>query len=199
MDTANDLALLKGEGRFSPLPVAASRGVKLGGTVATVGFSNIGLQGFAPKLAKGEIASLSGAANDARYFQISVPVQPGNSGGALVDERGNVVGVVSAKLSAKAALAASGSLPENVNYAVKSSYLLSFLESVPDVSPNSNSLQSRTRSSRTWSEMPNKRPCSCSCTEPVAADVRRLISNAGSQSLVTSAATILKAEVKSVA
>ena len=107
--------------------------VKLGGTVATVGFPNIGLQGFAPKLAKGEIASLSGAGDDARYFQISVPVQPGNSGGALVDERGNVVGVVSAKLSARAALAATGALPENVNYAVKSSYLLSFLESVPEV------------------------------------------------------------------
>ena len=56
---------------------------------------------------QGEIASLSGAADDARYFQISVPVQPGNSGGAL---------------------------PENVNYAVKSSFLLSFLESVPAVS-----------------------------------------------------------------
>ena len=65
-----------------------------------MGFPNIGLQGFAPKLAKGEIASLSGAGDDARYFQISVPVQPGNSGGALVDERGNVVGVVSAKVLA---------------------------------------------------------------------------------------------------
>ena len=134
VDAANDLALLKAEGRFAALPVAASRAVRLGGTVATVGFPNIGLQGFAPKLAKGEIASLSGAGDDARYFQISVPVQPGNSGGALVDERGNVVGVVSAKLSARAALAASGALPENVNYAVKSSYLLSFLESVPEVS-----------------------------------------------------------------
>ena len=133
VDAANDLALLKAEGRFAALPVAASRGVKLGGTVATVGFPNIGLQGFAPKLAKGEIASLSGAGDDARYFQISVPVQPGNSGGALVDERGNVVGVVSAKLNASAALRSSGALPENVNYAVKSSYLLSFLESVPEV------------------------------------------------------------------
>ena len=61
-------------------------------------------------------------------------MQPGNSGGALVDERGNVVGVVSAKLNARAALAASGALPENVNYAVKNSFLLSFLESVPEVS-----------------------------------------------------------------
>lgn len=133
VDAANDLALLKAEGQFAALPLAASRGVKLGGTVATVGFPNIGLQGFAPKLAKGEIASLSGAQDDARYFQISVPVQPGNSGGALVDERGNVVGVVSAKLNARAALSTSGALPENVNYAVKSSYLLSFLESVPEV------------------------------------------------------------------
>ena len=49
-----------------------------------------------------------------------------------MDERGNVVGVVSAKLSAAAALAASGALPENVNYAVKSSYLLSFLEVLAD-------------------------------------------------------------------
>jgi S1-C subfamily serine protease len=134
VDAANDLALLKVDGTFTGLPVASSRSVRLGSTVATVGFPNVGLQGFAPKLAKGEIAALSGVQDDPRYFQISVPVQPGNSGGALVDERGNVVGVVSAKLSAAAAVAVSGTLPENVNYAVKSSLLLSFLESVPEVS-----------------------------------------------------------------
>jgi uncharacterized protein len=133
VDAANDLALLKAVGRFASLPIAASRTVKLGGTVATVGFPNIGMQGFSPKLAKGEIASLSGSQDDPRYFQISVPVQPGNSGGALVNAHGNVVGIVAAKLDASVALAASGSLPENVNYAVKSSLLLSFLESVPDV------------------------------------------------------------------
>jgi serine protease Do len=143
VDAANDLALLKAEGRFASLPIAASRTVKLGSTVATVGFPNIGLQGFAPKFAKGEIAALSGALDDPRFFQISVPVQPGNSGGALVDERGNVVGVVSAKLSVKAALATSGALPENVNYAVKSSFLLSFLESVPEVSD-------RLKESKSW-------------------------------------------------
>jgi S1-C subfamily serine protease len=85
------------------------------------------------EIAKWDVELRPGAVDDARYFQISVPVQPGNSGGALVDEHGNVVGIVSAKLSASAALASSGSLPENVNYAVKSSFLLSFLESVPDV------------------------------------------------------------------
>jgi hypothetical protein len=51
-----------------------------------------------------------------------------------VDERGNAVGVMSAKLSARAALVTTGALPENVNYAVKSSFLLGFLESVPEVS-----------------------------------------------------------------
>ena len=134
LDVANDLALLKAEGHFSPLPIASSRAVKLGSIAATVGFPNTGMQGFAPKLAKGEIASLTGAQDDARYFQVSVPLQPGNSGGALVDERGNVVGVVSAKLDAATALATTGALPENVNYAVKSSFLLSFLESSLEVS-----------------------------------------------------------------
>ena len=65
---------------------------------------------------------------------MSLAVQPVNSGGGLVDERGNVVGVVAAKLNVAAALATSGALPENVNYAIKSSPLLSFLESVPEVS-----------------------------------------------------------------
>jgi S1-C subfamily serine protease len=147
VDAANDLALLKAEGKFDALPVASSRSVKLGSTAVTVGFPNIGLQGFAPKFARGEIASLSGPRDDPRFFQISVPLQPGNSGGALVDEHGNVIAVVSAKLSAAATLKATGELPENVNYAVKSSFLLGFLESVPEVAsklkdPNRSDMQS---------------------------------------------------------
>ena len=135
VDADNDLALLKAAGKFSPLPIVASRTVHLGVTVATVGFPEIDSQGFAPKFAKGEIAALSGIQDDPKYFQISVPVQHGNSGGALVDEHGNVVGVVSAKLGvAIGAARTSDELPENVNYAVKSSFLLSFLESVPNVS-----------------------------------------------------------------
>jgi uncharacterized protein len=133
-DPANDLVLLKAEGSFQALPITTSRNVRLGGTVATVGFPNISLQGHSPKLAKGEIASLAGVQDDARWFQISVPVQPGNSGGPLVDDFGNVVGVIVAKLNQKSALATTGTLAENVNYAIKSSFLLSFLEATPDVS-----------------------------------------------------------------
>jgi serine protease Do len=51
VDAANDLALLKAEGKFSSLPIAPSRKVALGSTVATVGFPDPGLQGFSPKLA----------------------------------------------------------------------------------------------------------------------------------------------------
>jgi uncharacterized protein len=134
-DHLNDLALLKAEGKFSPLAVVSSRDVKLGATVATIGFPNLLLQGVSPKLAKGVIASLAGIQDSPREFQTSVPIQPGNSGGPLVDERGNVVGVIVAQLSKRATLAATGTSAENVNYAIKSSLLLSFLESVPEITP----------------------------------------------------------------
>jgi len=133
VDESSDLALLKVKGTFDSLPIVQSSSVKLGATVATVGFPNIGLQGVAPKLAKGEVAGLSGLHDDSRLFQISVPIQPGNSGGAVVDATGNVVGVVVAKLDEQAALASTGHLAENVNYAVKSSCLITFLESLPAV------------------------------------------------------------------
>jgi S1-C subfamily serine protease len=134
VDTNDDLAVLKVDGHFTPLPVASSANVQLGSTVATVGFPDPELQGFSPKLSKGEIASLAGMRDDARYFQISVPLQPGNSGGAMVDEHGNVVGIVSAKLSSFAAMMVTGETPEDVNYAVKSSLLLNLLKTVPDIS-----------------------------------------------------------------
>jgi hypothetical protein len=94
---------------------------------------------FSPRLAKGEIAALVGGGGMTRGISRSACHAAGvladghRPGGALVDEHGNVVGVVSAKLNASVALATSRALPENVNYAVKSSFLLSFLESVPDV------------------------------------------------------------------
>lgn len=128
IDEANDIAVLKLDGGTYPaLQIALSRGVRLGQPVATIGFPNIEIQGFSPKVTKGEISSLSGAGDDPRLWQISVPVQPGNSGGALLDENGNLVGVVVSKLGIKAAQA-TGDIPQNVNYAVKSTYALALLE-----------------------------------------------------------------------
>jgi S1-C subfamily serine protease len=110
-----------------PLPIAPSRQVRLGQTVATIGFPNIGFQGFSPKVTRGEISSVNGYADDPRNWQISVPVQPGNSGGPLLDESGNLIGVVITKLGLKA-VKATGDIPQNVNYAVKSAYALALLE-----------------------------------------------------------------------
>ena len=132
-DEANDLALLKVDGTFVPMALSSSGKVRLGATIATIGFPNTEMQGFSPKLTKGEISSLAGLRDDPKYFQISAAVQPGNSGGPLFDSFGNVVGVVTAKINQKAAIAKTGTIAENVNFAVKSSHLLAFLESSPEV------------------------------------------------------------------
>ena len=127
-DEPNDIAVLKlASGTYSALPVAPSRLIRLGQLVATIGFPNIEIQGFSPKVTKGEISSLNGIGDDPRSWQISTPVQPGNSGGPLLDENGNLIGVVEAKLGLKAAQA-TGDLPQNVGYAVKSAYALALLE-----------------------------------------------------------------------
>jgi len=133
VDKANDIAILKMAGVFRPLPVSASSAVKMGDSVFTIGFPNIQMQGRNPKLTRGTISSVSGAQDDPRHFQISVPVQPGNSGGPLIDSSGNVIGLVHAKLDESATLRATGALPENVNYALKSSFILALLEAYPGI------------------------------------------------------------------
>ncbi len=138
VDVADDLALLKVDGTFTALPVLSSQAVKAGGTVAVVGFPSVGLQGFAPKLAKGRVAALAKGQDNLRCFEVDVPVQPGNSGGPLVDQYGNVVGVLSQRLNETAVLETTGALADNVNFALKSSQLLGFLESRPDVSAKLN-------------------------------------------------------------
>jgi len=140
-----DIALLKVNGAFQALPVAQGSTLKLGEAVFTIGFPNPQFQGVQPKLTRGEISSLAGMRDNPRYFQISVPVQPGNSGGPLVDECGNAVGVVTARLDDAAAYEISGALPQNVNYALKAKLVREFLEKAPDLSGKLKA-QSSTRS-----------------------------------------------------
>jgi S1-C subfamily serine protease len=120
-DTVKDVALLKVAGSFAALPLASGDNVQLGEPVFTIGFPNPNVQGLQPKLTRGDISSLAGAQDDPNEYQVSVPVQPGNSGGALLDENGNVVGIVAARLSDWAAVATSGMTAQDVNYAIKSS------------------------------------------------------------------------------
>jgi S1-C subfamily serine protease len=105
----------------------------MGQDVFTVGYPNPGLQGVSAKYTKGTISSLTGFKDDLRLYQISIPIQPGNSGGALLDEHGNALGVVMAMLNAKTTFQVSGSLPQNVNYAVKSLYAQAMIDTMPEV------------------------------------------------------------------
>ncbi|MDO9459363.1 MAG: S1C family serine protease [Alphaproteobacteria bacterium] len=133
IDKANDIAVLKADGKFKAIPVVTSRTAKRGQSVITVGYPHANIQGLEPKVTGGIINSLTGLNNDARTFQISVPLQSGNSGGPLVTLDGNVIGVVAMKLSALAMLEETGDLPQNVNYAVKSNYLTEVLIGIPGV------------------------------------------------------------------
>jgi hypothetical protein len=131
-DPANDIAILKVEGHFVCLTIGLSNSVKIGDNVFTIGFPAPDLQGVAPKLTKGDISATTGLKDDPRFFQISIPVQPGNSGGPLIDERGHAVGIVASTLSPSIAIA-SGFIPQNVNYAVKTTYAMPLVEAIPGV------------------------------------------------------------------
>ena len=102
-DASNDVAILKVAGKFPALAINTN-GLALGQAAFTIGFPNIDIQGLAPKYTDGKVSSLSGIRDDAAAFQISVPVQPGNSGGPLTDAGGNVIGIVVARLNDYAAL-----------------------------------------------------------------------------------------------
>jgi hypothetical protein len=95
------------------------------------------LQGFSPKLTKGEISSLAGMRYDPRHWQISAPIQPGNSGGPLFDENGDIIGIIVSKLDEIAVAERTGNLTQNVNYALKSAYIRPLLEEhdIPTANP----------------------------------------------------------------
>lgn len=130
-DRRNDLALLQVDGgHFPPLKLRPSATIRKGEAVLTVGYPHPDIQGVESKVTEGIINSFSGLGDDQRYYQMSVPIQQGNSGGALATMDGTVVGIVVSKLSASYMLKYSGDLPQNVNYAIKTDVLLAFLSSI---------------------------------------------------------------------
>lgn len=127
VDRANDLALLKSsKSPVKPIFVASSTSVQKGDEVFTIGYPQVQLQGLDSKITTGIISSLGGFKGEPNSYQISVPIQPGNSGGPLINNSGLVIGVVVSKLS-PAATINDGIIPENVNYAIKSNYLLELM------------------------------------------------------------------------
>lgn len=101
---------------------------KSGESVVAVGFPLAGILATEANVTTGIVSATAGIGGDARYLQMTAPVQPGNSGGPLLDSSGLVIGIVSLKLNAAAAIDATGAIPENVNFAIKSSVIAKFLE-----------------------------------------------------------------------
>jgi len=127
-DETNDLALLQASGSFKDVATIKDKAVHSGDNVVAIGFPYHGLLTSDFTVTTGIVSSLSGIFNDTRFLQISAAVQPGNSGGPLFASSGEVVGVVAAKLNALRVAKATGSIPENINFAIKTGALRDFLD-----------------------------------------------------------------------
>jgi S1-C subfamily serine protease len=148
-DTKNDLALLKLsslemasletetlvrklEAKIMPL---ASEGllrpevVELGEKVMVAGYPYGDIFSNTIKVTGGMVSATRGIGDDTSRFQLDAAVQPGNSGGPIYDDRGNIVGVVVSQLNKLNVAKATGSLPENVNFGIKASTVRQFLTS----------------------------------------------------------------------
>jgi len=127
-DETNDLALLQASGTFKDIAVINDKAVRSGDSVVAIGYPFHGLLTSDFTVTTGIVSSLSGVLNDTRFLQISAAVQPGNSGGPLLASSGEVVGVVAAKLNALKFVKATGNIPENINFAIKTGALRDFLD-----------------------------------------------------------------------
>jgi S1-C subfamily serine protease len=146
IDADDDLALL--HVALPPGTTATFRqdpAVRPGDDVVAVGYPLAGLLADQANVSTGSVNALAGLYNDLHLLQMSTPVQPGSSGGALLDASGNVVGVVVTKLNAKVVAEETGDIPQNVNFAVKASVAREFLNAhgvafhtAPSTTPRSN-------------------------------------------------------------
>lgn len=133
-DPVNDLAILRIDGleRSKPVYTGLPRDIKEGTKVFTVGFPLTSELGSRAKIGEGIVNSVTGLEDDLRMFQISIPIQPGNSGGPLYNEHGQVIGIVSSTLNNRYFLNRMGVIPQNVNYAIKINYLYNLVSMLPD-------------------------------------------------------------------
>lgn len=138
-DKNNDIAIIKIDSiDYKPLSIGKSNFIKKGAEVMTLGYPLVSIQGQSQKATFGRVNSLSGVDDDIRFFQIDVPIQPGNSGGPILDKKGNVVGLATATLNQVEVLKQSGTLPQNVNYSVKSDYALIMLSQLTEIELSNN-------------------------------------------------------------
>jgi S1-C subfamily serine protease len=128
-DVTRDLALLKTEEGFrSAAPFRQEIAPRLGEAVIVVGYPLVSVLGARPSVGFGNVTSTVGVRGDPTQMQISVPIQRGHSGGPVLDQAGNVIGVVVSKLDALKLAERVGDLPQNVNFAIRGEFVRNFLE-----------------------------------------------------------------------
>lgn len=127
-DVKNDLALLDVPNlRLTNYPMLRNR-ANSGEGVMVAGYPLSGILSSDLIVTDGIVNALSGIANDPSQIQISAPVQPGNSGGPVIDKSGALIGVVVSKLNALRAASFTGDIAQNVNFAIKPEVLRLFVE-----------------------------------------------------------------------
>lgn len=124
-DRRNDLAVLRVE--LSGEQISIRKSIPLiGETIIVAGYPLHGILSSL-NITTGNISSMVGIRGDTTLFQMTAPIQPGNSGGPVFDTKGQLIGVVVSKLNSLNTLKASGELPQNINFAINSSTLKTFL------------------------------------------------------------------------
>ena len=129
-DSEADLAVLKIDYSSSYyFSFLSFNEVSLGDKVFVLGFPLSDILGSDIRLTDGIVSARSGVNSDHTYFQISAPVQPGNSGGPIFNESYEVIGIAALRLSTMSTIMSSGAIPQNVNFGVKSDFAISLVKS----------------------------------------------------------------------
>ena len=128
-DDATDLALLKSPSTSTDAVASfrQGRGIRPGASVVVIGHPLHGILASEASISAGVVSALAGPGDDRRLIQITAPIQPGNSGGPVVDSAANVIGVVVARLG-RDVVRDTGHLPQNVNFAVAAGAARAFLD-----------------------------------------------------------------------
>jgi S1-C subfamily serine protease len=133
-DAKADLALLK---LREPLPEGAqalafrtaAKPAVMGEEVSTIGYPLSRILGNSARMTRGLLSATAGLRDDDKQVQVSAEIQPGNSGGPLLDRNGNVIGVVNQTINpAAVSRATGGALPQNINFAIKAVPVLDFVK-----------------------------------------------------------------------
>jgi S1-C subfamily serine protease len=132
-DADNDIALLavNDPEKLPPALPIATAAARLGASVFTIGFPRVDVMGITPKLSIGIISSVNGMHDEPASYQISVPIQPGNSGGPLVNMRGEVVGLVTSMLGRVDTASGEAQPFDNISYALKVDRVQALLKAAP--------------------------------------------------------------------